>query len=145
MTCGIFEESFWRTLCIILILYSIENNFIKNQTIELSITEANPFRLNALTQEKKLRKKEKKENASSNGTEEYQRYDYVSRIFRSFTKKKKKKTGWYENYSHVNPRTDRIDYLSRHEKRPWKSLSNLTIVTWLFMEGHNVWILDARE
>lgn len=60
-------------------------------------------------------------------------------------KKKKKKTGWYENYSHVNPRTDRIDYLSRHEKRPWKSLSNLTIVTWLFMEGHNVWILDARE
>lgn len=60
-------------------------------------------------------------------------------------RKKKEKTGWYENYSHVNPRTDGIDYLSRHEKRPWKSLSNLTIVTWLFMEGHNVWILDARE
>lgn len=93
MTCGIFEESFWRIFCIILILYSIENNFIKNQTIELSITEANPLRLNALTQEKKLRKKEKKENASSNGTEEYQRYDYVSRIFRSFTKKKKEKNG----------------------------------------------------
>lgn len=49
-----------------LIAFSLFLIFIKNQTIELSIKQGNPFQLNALKKRKKKIEEKRKENASSN-------------------------------------------------------------------------------
>ena len=74
-----------------LIAFSLFLIFIKNQTIELSIKQENPFRLNALKKrKKKLRKKEKKTHPQTKNTIMTSSQGSLDRL-RCYEKKRKKK------------------------------------------------------
>lgn len=75
-----------------LIAFSLFLIFIKNQTIELSIKQGNPFQLNALKKrKKKLRKKEKKTHPQTKNTAIMMSSQGSLDRLRCYEKKRKKK------------------------------------------------------